>query len=50
MGVRRLGLAGPEAVDVEEEALRGEEVVLLELGLGEPTDVREVLDLHETLI
>ena len=50
VGVRRLGLAGTEAVHVEEEPLGGEEVVLLELRLGEAAGVREVLDLHGALI
>jgi hypothetical protein len=48
--MRGLGLAGTEAVHVQEEPLGGEEVVLLELRLGEPAYVREVLDLHGTLI
>jgi hypothetical protein len=43
-------LPGTETVHVQEEPLGGEEVVLLELGLGEAAHVGEVLDLHEALI
>jgi len=50
VGVGRLGLARAKAIDVEEEARGGEEVVLLELGVREAAHVGEVLDDHGTLI
>jgi len=48
--VRRLRLPRSEAVDVEEEAPGGEEVVLLELRVGEAPVVVQVLDLHDPFI
>ena len=50
VGVRRLRLSRTQAIDVQEEALGGEEVVLLQLRLGEAAGVGEVLDLHGAFI